>query len=182
MKAVTTVWVWGRHQRPHNTIRKSLFKSARLCGLIVHLHGGNIQKKQIKSFIRTCWLRYTNVLCRKTTDAENCEIHKPTNQQDKKGFNSCRTKKLKGTSETSFKNKYLQCFPSLAVHQQVVFCSYIMYKCSTIKKQKNHFNTEPRWSERSTVWAHFNTEANSTRATSTQTLGDSLPPDWKWHS
>lgn len=182
MKAVTTVWVWGRHQRPHNTICKSLFKSARLCGLIVHLHGGNIQKKQRVSSEHADW--DTLMFCAEKQQMQRTArfTNQPTNQQDKKGLNSCRTKKLKGTSETSFKNKYLQCFPSLAVHQQVVFCSYIMYKCSTIKKKQNHFNMEPRWSERSTVWAHFNTEANSTRATSTPTLGDSLPPDWKWHS
>lgn len=76
-------------------------------------------------------------------------------------------KKLNGTSEISLKNEYLQCFPSLAVHQQVI-CSYFMYKCSTIKtKQNKKIISAQNHSEvkRSTVWAHFNTEANSTRAT-----------------
>lgn len=54
MKAVTTVW-----GDDTNVLTSQLV----LCGLIPHLHGGNIQKRGIESRIRTC--SYVNVLRRK---------------------------------------------------------------------------------------------------------------------
>lgn len=124
----------GRHQRPHNTVlQKAFFKSARLCGLILHLREGNIQKKHPNMLLtetHSCSVQQKQQIQR-TEEAQTKQ-----NKLKKKGFNSCRTKKLKPTSEIVEKKMNICNFFPIAC-SPVVICSYTMYKCSTIKKKHN---------------------------------------------